>query len=304
MESVNFSLLANQKIANTLGKRGTQSDITLYDRKERDTIRTWVRPHGFPDKIQPLMQAINLGEYAILCLDALDKFAGEQILALDLLSVKDGILSHTHDVDHNSLLRAIRGTVLENYRYVEPDDIRRATMDFEPLHSAGDTNIVVDHCFDVQGAGTIILGKVMSGTVSKYDELTLYPADTSVLVKSIQMHDDPVDTASSPARVGLAIKGVKPDDVRRGDMLCNYKCPVTSTLSVDFTKTPYYDGDVIRGQMCLVNLGLQVVSGKFVSTNPVSIKTDRPVSYGVYSNCIILKPEYKIRIMGGGTVSN
>lgn len=303
MESVNFSLLANQKIADALGKKGTQSDITLYDRKEQGTIRTWVRPHGFPDKIQPLMQAINLGEYAILHLDALDRFAGEQILALDLANVTDGILSHTHDVDHDSLLRAISGTVLEGYKHVEPYDIRLATMDFEPLHSAGDTNIVVDHCFDVKGAGTIILGKVISGTVYKYDSLTLYPADIPVLVKSIQMHDDPVDTASSPARVGLAIKGVKPDDVRRGDMLCSYKCSVTSTFDIDFEKTPYYDGDLTQGQMCLVSIGLQVVSGKFVSTSPVSIQTDRPVSYGVYSNCVILKPEYKIRIMGCGTMS-
>ena len=304
MKSINFSLLASQKIADTLGKRGTQSDITLYDRKEHDTIRTWVRPHGFPEKIQPLLQAINLGEYAIICLDTLDRFAGEQILALDLVGIKDGILSHTHDVDHDSLLRAISGTVLEDYRYVEPDNIRLASMAFEPLNSTGDTNIVVDHCFDVKGAGTIILGKVVSGSVSKYDNLTLYPTDVPILVKSIQMHDDPVDKASSPARVGLAVKGVKPDDVRRGDMMCNYRCPVTSTLDIDFTKTPYYDGDITEGQMCLVSMGLQTVSGRFVSTNPVSIRTDRPVSSGVYNNCIILKPEHKIRIMGGGSISN
>lgn len=302
MESVNFSLLSNEDIASTLGKKGTQSDITLYDRKESDIIRTWVRPHGFPDKIQPLFQAINLGEYAILYLDKLDKFAGEQILALDLAGVTKGILSHTHDVDHDSLLRAVSGTVLEKYQYAEPSDIRYKAMEFKPVKSDGNANVVVDHCFDVKGAGTIILGKVVSGTISKYDELTVYPSGIHVMVKSIQMHDDPADTASSPARVGLAIKGAKPSDIRRGDMLCNYECPVTSTLNVDFAKTPYYDGDVTLNQRCLISLGLQIVSGQFVSANPVSIRTDRPVSHGVYSNCVILKPESKIRIMGGGTL--
>ena len=35
------------------------------------------------------------------------------------------------------------------------------------------------------------------------------------MVKSIQMHDDNVDEAISPARVGLSLKGVKPEEVSK-----------------------------------------------------------------------------------------
>ena len=51
MKSVNFTILGEQSIANDFGKKGTSTDLTLYDRKESDVIRTWVVPNGFPEKI-------------------------------------------------------------------------------------------------------------------------------------------------------------------------------------------------------------------------------------------------------------
>ena len=55
MRSVNFVVLGEQTIANDFGKKGTVTDLTVYDRKESDIIRTWVVPNGFPEKIQPLL---------------------------------------------------------------------------------------------------------------------------------------------------------------------------------------------------------------------------------------------------------
>ena len=63
VKSVNFVVLGEQTIANDFGKKGTVTDLSLYDKKESDVIRTWVVPTGFPDKIQSLFQAINLAEY-------------------------------------------------------------------------------------------------------------------------------------------------------------------------------------------------------------------------------------------------
>ena len=62
MESINFVVLGEQTIANDFGKKGTSTDLTLYDRKESNIIRTWITASGFPDKIQPLLQAINIAE--------------------------------------------------------------------------------------------------------------------------------------------------------------------------------------------------------------------------------------------------
>ncbi len=119
MDSINFVVLGEQSIANDFGKKGATTDLTLYDRKESNVIRTWIVANGFPDKIQPLLQAISIAEYVIFYVDVLDKFTGEQIIALDSLGKKHGILSHTYDVDETRLNTMIKGTVLENYKTVQ-----------------------------------------------------------------------------------------------------------------------------------------------------------------------------------------
>ena len=292
-------------MATTLGKKGTCTDITLYDKKESDIIRTWVVPNGFPEKIQPLFQAINLSEYAILHVNALDKFTGEQIVALDMLNKDIGILSHSFDVDQNTLNKMISTTAVKNYTITEPDKLLDEIVKIQPIsRNGGKTRIVIDHCFDVKGVGTVVLGKVTSGSVKRYDCLKLLPSGIDILVKSIQMHDNPVDDAVSPARVGLSLKGVKPDQVNRGDVLCaDDSIKISDELELDFVKTPYYRGDIAENQMCLVSVGLQIKAGKFLSADPVKIKLDKPVVYDDAQTAVILKPESAdIRILGNGKI--
>ena len=304
MRSVNFVVLGEQSIADEFGKKGTKTDITLYDRKESDIIRTWVVPNGFPDKIQPLFQAISLGEYIIFYVGSLDKFTGEQIIALDLLKKKEGILSHTYEVDENRLTAMIKGTVLEHYKLVNSSDLKQVTNKLEPISKEGKTKIVIDHCFDVKGVGTVVLGKVSQGKVTQYDTLKLLPAGIDVMIKSIQMHDDSVSEAKSPARVGLSLKGAKPDEINRGDILCEDSsvCQIKSEIELDFKKNPFYKGEVSENQMCLVSIDMQIKAAKFVSLNPIKLRLDKPA---IFDNdiCVILKPDSEnIRILGSGTI--
>jgi len=145
MNSINFVVLGEQTIANDFGKKGTTTDLTLYDKKESDVIRTWVVPNGFPEKIQPLLQAINISEYVIFYVASLDKYVGEQIIALDMLGKKDGIISHSYEVDENRLNSMIKGTVLNNYKKVDSPNIKQALTKFLPISNNGDVQIVIDH---------------------------------------------------------------------------------------------------------------------------------------------------------------
>jgi len=304
VKSINFVVLGKQEIASEFGKKGTESDLTLYDRKESDIIKTWVIPNGFPEKIQPLFQAINLAEYVIFYVDKLDKFTGEQIIALDSLKKEKGILSHTFDVDESKLNMMIKGTVVENYTRVEQDKIKEEMDNLEPITNDNSSELLIDHCFDVKGVGTVILGKVTNGTIKQYDNLKLYPAGIDVLIKSIQMHDDPVTESICPARVGLAVKGVKPDDVSRGDVISvEDAVNVKSEIELDFTKNSYFKGDVSENQGCLVNIGLQIKAAKFTSITPLKLKFEKPVVCKSGEIAIILKPESTtIRILGSGAI--
>jgi len=304
VQSINFVVLGKQDIASEFGKKGTESDLTLYDRKESDVIKTWVIPNGFPEKIQPLFQAINLAEYVIFHVDKLDKFTGEQIIALDSLKKEKGILSHTFDVDESKLNMMIKGTVVENYTRVEQDKIKEEMNTLEPITNDNPAELLIDHCFDVKGVGTVILGKVTNGTIKQYDNLKLYPAEIDVLIKSIQMHDDPVPESICPARVGLAVKGVKPDDVSRGDVISKQDAvSVNSTLELDFVKSPFYKSDITENQGCLVSVGLQIKAAKFVSITPLKLQFEKSIVYKPGDIAVILKPESNtIRILGNGAI--
>ena len=304
VKSINFVVLGKQDIASEFGKKGTVTDLSLYDRKESEVIKTWVTPSGFPDKIQPLFQAINLAEFVIFYVDKLDKFTGEQIIALDSLKKEYGILSHTFDVDESKLNAMIKGTVVENYIKVDQDKIKEKINKFEPISVEGKPEMVIDHCFDVKGVGTVILGKVTCGKIKQYDNLKLYPAGIDVLIKSIQMHDDPVNESICPARVGLAVKGTKPDEVGRGDVISEEgSFEVNSEIKLDFKKNQFYKGEIAENQGCLVNVGLQIKAAKFSSLSPLTLTFENPLAFKPGNIAVILKPESTtIRIIGSGII--
>ncbi len=304
VKSINFVVLGKQDIASEFGKKGTVTDLSLYDRKESDIIKTWVTPSGFPDKIQPLFQAINLAEYVVFHVDKLDKFTGEEIIALDSLKKEKGILSHTFEVDESKLDGMIKGTVVENYVKVEQDKIKEEMDKLEPISSDGQSEMVIDHCFDVKGVGTVILGKVTNGKIKQYDNLKLYPAEIDVLIKSIQMHDDPVEESICPARVGLAVKGAKPEEVGRGDVISEEKVvDVKTEIELDFQKSLFYKNDIAENQGCLVNIGLQIKAAKFSSVSPLKLAFEKPIVCKKGQIAVILKPESTtIRILGHGTI--
>ncbi len=305
MRSVNFVVLGEQTIANDFGKKGTVTDLTVYDRKESDIIRTWVVPNGFPEKIQPLLQAINIAEYVIFYVASLDRYTGEQIIALDMLNKKNGILSHSYEVDENRLHSMIKGTVLQNYKKIDSPNIKEELVKLPPVSNDGPAQIVIDHSFDVKGVGTVVLGKVLQGTINQYDNLKHLPSGTDVMVKSIQMHDDDVKQAVCPARVGLSLKGIKPDEVGRGDIITSDESfEIKNELEIDFKQSPFYKGEISENQMCLVSIGLQVKAAKFSSTSPVKLILDKPVVCRKNEICLLVKPEStSVRVIGSGKIN-
>ncbi len=304
IKSINYTLLSDESLAKEFGKKGNSTDITIYDKKESDTIKTWTLPTGFPEKIQPLFQAINMGEYVIFYVTKLDKFTGEQIVALDSLKKTQGILCHSYDIDRNKLFSMIKGTVVEQYKLVEFTELKKEVDLLQPLSKNGKTKITIDHCFDVKGVGTVILGKVIQGKIKTYDNLKLLPKGTDVLIKSIQMHDQPVEEVTSNARVGLSVKGITPDDVQRGDMLCMPdSAQISQEIILDYTQSQFFKDKISENQMFLVNIGLQIRPAKVVALNPLKISLGKPAVFDKNDICVILKPESQtIRIVGSGAI--
>jgi selenocysteine-specific translation elongation factor len=304
MKSINYTLLGDESLAKDFGKKGTTTDITIYDKKDADFVKTWTIPTGFPEKIPPLLQAINMGEYVIFHISKLDKFTGEQIVALDVLKKNKGLLTHSYEVDREKLLLMIKGTVVEQYKLVELPDLRKEMDALEPISNEGNARIPIDHCFDVKGVGTVILGKVVQGKIKAYDKLKLLPKGDEVVIKSIQMHDDPVEEAASSARVGLAVKGIVSDDVQRGDQLCiGDEVSVSQDIALDYLQNKFFKDNLTENQTFLVNIGLQTRAAKIVSLKPMKLSLNKPAAFVKNDICVILKPESQtIRIVGSGPI--
>jgi selenocysteine-specific elongation factor len=88
-------------------------------------------------------------------------------------------------------------------------------------HSAvlGATRLYVDRVFTLRGIGTVVTGTLWSGTVGEGDELRAEPAGAEVRVRSVQVHDEPVERADAGQRVALALPGIERTTLRRGDAL-------------------------------------------------------------------------------------
>jgi selenocysteine-specific elongation factor len=77
----------------------------------------------------------------------------------------------------------------------------------------------VDRAFTIRGAGTVVTGTLWSGAVANGDRLVLLPADRPVRVRSVQVHDEPVQRAGAGQRVALNLAGVAVREVARGDVV-------------------------------------------------------------------------------------
>lgn len=309
MKSINFVIIGDYQIANELGKKGTTSDLSIYGRKTYDAIYTWTTPITFPDKIQSLMQAVNFAEYAIVNVTKIDKYLGEQILALDAINHREGFILHSYEVDESKLKYLIKDTSISGFKFLSLDQLKQQTSTLQPKGQEGECMIPIDHAFTVKGVGTVVLGVIKQGVVRTFDRLKILPSGKNIVVKSIQMHDDPVIESESPARVGLAIKGADADEISRGDVLCSLESAhlrvAVNSVRAEFTKNRYYKGEITESQLYVISLGIQTkpVKIKYCNANAIDIAPESELVFFSGQPYALLKPDsVGTRIIAKGVI--
>ena len=89
----------------------------------------------------------------------------------------------------------------------------------EQRSSASPTRLFVDRVFTLRGIGTVVTGTLWSGSIGEGDVLRAEPQGLDVRVRSVQVHDKPVERAEAGQRVAVALPGVERQQVVRGDAL-------------------------------------------------------------------------------------
>jgi selenocysteine-specific elongation factor len=157
----------------------------------------------------------------------------EHAAVLAALGVTDGVVAVTKGDVADPALAAGEAAELLPHAVVVPCSARtgagvadvRAALDTIAARlpgrgaSAGEPLLHVDRAFVIHGAGTVVTGTLWSGAVAPGDRLVLLPAGTPVRVRSVQVHDAPVERAAAGQRVALNLVGVAVGDVARGDVV-------------------------------------------------------------------------------------
>jgi selenocysteine-specific elongation factor len=97
--------------------------------------------------------------------------------------------------------------------------LARAADRVEERRAGGAARLYVDRVFTLRGIGTVVTGTLWSGTLAEGDALRLEPSGREVRVRSVQVHDAPVERAEAGQRVAVSLPGVERRDLRRGDAL-------------------------------------------------------------------------------------
>lgn len=76
----------------------------------------------------------------------------------------------------------------------------------------------IDRIFIISGFGTVVTGTLISGSIKLNDEGEIAPKGYSARARSIQVHGTNVNEAFAGQRVAINLVGVKPNDIKRGDV--------------------------------------------------------------------------------------
>jgi len=92
--------------------------------------------------------------------------------------------------------------------------------------------LAIDRVFTLAGHGTVVAGTVFSGSVRVGDEVVIFPAGTTVRVRSIHSQNRPAEVGNTGERCALNVTGVEKSAVKRGDWLADSRV-LSPTTRID-----------------------------------------------------------------------
>ena len=297
--NLNIGIFGDLEMAAKLGKKGTTNDIAMFNHASSEGIMTYAAPNS--PKIQPLLQVLNMIDLPVLVIKELTKEIGEMIIGIDQMDFQKGfIITGMKD----QIKQFIKGTSLERFEMIEESDLWPKLLETKIERSDDFLFIPVDNFFTVKGIGTVILSVIKGGKVNLHDKLMVEPLGKEVIVKGIQVNDKDMDDADAGTRVGLNLKGVESDEMKRGFILCRDKVEKSNDLTISFKKSKFFRQEVAAGMQAFVSVGLQAIACKVESVgDTMKLKSNQIIVYRKGQKCIIAsQDEILPRIIGSGNV--
>ncbi len=193
------------------------------------------------------------------------------VVALTKRDIVDGETAALARADIEELLA---GTALAGAAVIETSARTRSGLDelrgaldaaaaaITPRSSEGTARLPIDRVFTLHGIGTVVTGTLWSGTVAAGDRLVVSPGGSEVRVRSIEVHDQPVERAQAGQRVAASLVGVERAAIPRGATLATPgSLPESYRLDVELRALPSGPG-VTRNAVVQVLVGTACVDAR------------------------------------------
>ena len=181
--------------------------------------------------------------YILVALNKADMVDDEELLELVELEVRELLAAQEFDEDapviQVSALKALEG----DPKWVEsveklmdavdesiPDPVRETEMPFL---------MPVEDVFTITGRGTVVTGRVERGVINVNEEVEIVgikPTSAKTTVTGVEMFRKLLDQGQAGDNVGLLLRGIKREDVERGQVVVK---PGTTTPHTDFEGSVY-----------------------------------------------------------------
>jgi elongation factor Tu len=181
--------------------------------------------------------------YILVALNKSDAVEDEELLELVELEVRELLAAQEFDEDapvvQVSALKALEGDpkwvksvedLMDAVDESIPDPVRETEKPFL---------MPVEDVFTITGRGTVVTGRVERGIVKVNEEVEIVgirPTVTKTTVTGVEMFRKLLDEGQAGDNVGLLIRGVKREDVERGQVVVK---PGTTTPHTEFEGSVY-----------------------------------------------------------------
>ena len=182
-----------------------------------------------PQTREHILLARQVGvPYIVVYLNKADMVDDPELLELVEMEVRELLSEYEFPGDDipvviGSALRALEG---DDSEYGEPSVLQllEAVDEYIPEPERDidrDFLLAVEDVFTIQGRGTVATGRVESGKISLNEEIEVVgirPTRKTV-VTGVEMFNKSMDSAQAGDNIGALLRGVKRDDIERGQVL-------------------------------------------------------------------------------------
>jgi selenocysteine-specific translation elongation factor len=299
------ALEPDAEFAKKIGKKGSESDFAIYNCKEGNSVLCIYHASKYPEKIQPLLYALSLCDVCYFRPNAIDKFAGEMLVACATFGKRLLVLSDR--VGRGDIEPLIKAAGVQEYEFFDGDAnaLREKLLSIPSTRkSEGKIEVLIDSCFPVKGIGTVALGIAQQGTVKVHQKLSFIPSGREAEVKSIQVQDEDVNEAEASSRVGLSLRNIEPDEIGKGELAVEEGFPAADSIEAEVTLTKFYKGDLTSVQFFVLH-GLSFVACKAKKLEGINYEVElaSPMCLRQGDSLCVFLPEAMPRAIGSASVA-